>query len=141
LCFSNLAQVPAIRVSEAAHVVRVGQSATLPLEGLASLSDVRAKAVAGELGVPTGLIVKTARAASQSQASPPDFARQLRSAVIDFRFLLAELTCYHPAGDASARTNALLELLDGDLPEVWEFYRSLPWPRAPASPMRVVKAP
>lgn len=141
LWFSNVANIPPVRISTQEQLVRIGQSATLPLQGLSTLSDVEAKGAAGELGVPTRLIVNTARAASQAQTSSPDFPRQLRSAVIDFRFLLAELTCYHPAGDQSAKTNALLALLDGDLPKVWEFYRSLQWPATPATPGSVATMP
>ncbi len=140
LCFSNMASVVAIRVSASEQVVRVGASATVPLNAISALTDAQAKPAAGELGVPTGLIVRTAQLVSQDpSASAEQFAQQLETAVIDFRFLLAELSCYHPPPDEEpARKTALLDLVEGDLPRVWEYYRALRWPHAPS---QLVKAP
>jgi hypothetical protein len=134
--------LPAIRISAPEQMVRAGPFAAVPLSALPALTAVQAKPLAGELGVPTGLILRTAQAASKGSAAPAEqFAQQLRAAVIDFRFLLAELTCYQPPADQqTAKSAALLDLLDGDLFKAWAYYRSLPWP-APPSSYRVVKAP
>jgi len=136
LCFSNAAILPPIRVSDDGKSIRVGTLGNLQLEQLPTLTPHKAKAVAGELGVPTGLVIRVAKAASRDPGkSPADVARQLRGAVIDFRFLLAELSNYHPSTrEQPGKLTALLQLQDGDLLSVWRFYRELPWPQAPSQP-------
>jgi hypothetical protein len=103
------------------------------------MSDQEAKIPAAELGVPTGLVMQVAKTASEEPAvSGAEVARQLRAAVIDFRFLLAELTCYHPLpNEQAAKEAVLLALLNGDLHSVWKFYCGLPWPQAPPPPQNL----
>jgi len=61
-----------------------------------------------------------------------DVARQLRTAMIDYRFLLAELTAFRPSNhDQEARVAALTELLNGDLPSAWRCYHGLSWLQPP----------
>jgi hypothetical protein len=139
VCFSNTVVLPPIQVSAAGQIIRVGNLGTLALERLSALSAQEAKTTAAELGVPTGLVLRVARNASEvPQVKVEEVAGQLRAAVIDFRFLLAELTGYHPSTSEQPATEAaLLALLKGDLPSVWKFYRGLPWPQPPQN-LRVI---
>jgi hypothetical protein len=139
LCFSNTAILPLIQVLAADGIIRVGNLGTLHLDRLSKMSDQEAKIPAAELGVPTGLVMGVAKMASEEPGvSGAEVARQLRAAVIDFRFLLAELTCFHPSpNEQAAKEAVLLALLNGDLPSVWKFYCGLPWPQAPPPPQNL----
>ncbi len=134
LCFSNVAVLPPIQVSADGQSIRIGTLGNLQLERTRMSSAQEAKVIAGELGVPTGLVIRVAKAASEEpRISAEDLAAHLRGAAIDLRFLLAELTAYEASMEREpAKTLALLDLLNGDLPNVWSFYRELPWPQAPA---------
>ena len=139
LCFSNTVILPQIHVSAADQFIQVGTLGTFRLGRLSDLSAQEAKTTAAELGVPTGLVMRVAKMVSEEpQVKAEEVAGQLRAAVIDFRFLLAELTCYHPpTHEQPAKEAALLALLNGDLPSVWSFYRGLPWPQAPPPPQNL----
>lgn len=134
-----MAVLPPIQLSADAKMILVGNFGHFRLRGLPTLSSQDAKIVAGELGVPTGLVI---RVANLSGGNPDRRADEivglLRVAVIDFRFLLAELTSYQPGTDGEpAKRAALSDLLEGNLPSVWCFYRELPWPEPPSG-LRVV---
>lgn len=85
LCFSNTAILPPVHFSAADRTIRVGNLGALPIARLSALSTQEAKTAAAELGVPTGLVMRVAKRASEK---PPiiaeEIARQLRAAVIDF---------------------------------------------------------
>jgi hypothetical protein len=140
LWFSNHTSLT-IQVFANDAIIHVGKSRTIKLKQLSAFSSSDAKAVAGELGVPVGLVNRVLRFCTEHpDAGAEEVAQQLRASVIDFRFLLAELSAYRPpALGEGAYQAALMDLLHGDVARVWSYYRELPWPQAPTS-LRIVDA-
>ena len=106
------------------------------------LSIQEKEALAGQFRIPTPVIDKIVeRAANRSQPDAAQLVRDLRTAVVDYRFLQGEWQRYNPPAEGGMiKTNALQALQDGDLSKAWELYDGLPRPASPAN-LRVISAP
>jgi len=141
VAFSNSVVLPPIAVVSNT-ALQVGQSGPMVLTRESGNPGVDRKMVAMQLGVPVGVIDRLLeRFAQNPEMEVSALAQELRAATIQFRFLLAEMTCYNPPAEGQgAKTNALQALLLGDLPKAQEIYVNLPWPAPPPAPrnLRVV---
>jgi hypothetical protein len=117
---------------------------------LAQLSVREKEALAGQFGVPVAVIDKLVqRVASSSPPAVDQFAQELRTTVVDYRFLQIEWKGYHPPTEGQKTKAAGLEALQaGDISKAWELYDGLRRPQAPAiaapappANLRVVTSP
>jgi hypothetical protein len=133
LVFSNMLSLPPIQVLAEDQEIQVGTEAKLRMSQITNSPAGEMKRVADELGVPVGLVLSVVTNANTGKSfNAPEMATQLRSAAIDYHFLLVELTRYHPGENGRlSREEAMQNLADGNLPPVWDFYRRLPWPKPP----------
>jgi hypothetical protein len=101
---------------------------------LAQLSVREKEALAGQFGVPVAVIDKLVqRVASSSPLAAEQFAQELRTTVVDYRFLQIEWKRYHPPAEGQKTKAAGLEALQaGDISKAWELYDGLRKPQAPA---------
>ncbi len=68
----------------------------------------------------------------QAPADAAEVAGKLRVMVIDYKYLLARWTQYHPpTGQEKVKTDALLALQGGDIDKAWKMYIALPRPDPP----------
>ena len=109
---------------------------------LAHLSTNEAEALAGQFKVPVGVINRLAqRFACSSPLAAEQLAQEIRTAVIDYRFLQIEWERYHPSAEGQKTKAAALEALQaGDIGKAWELYDALGRPSPPAN-LRVVAGP
>jgi len=131
--FARQAEMPLITVTNNT-VLKVGGAAKTDAARLARLSIGEKEALAGQFKVPAGVIDKVVqRVANSSPPRADQLAQELRTAVIDYRFLQIEWDRYHPptAGQKTKAT-ALEALQAGDISEAWELYDGLRKPQAPA---------
>ncbi len=147
--FARQAQLPPIDVTSET-TLDVGGQAKTDTSRLPQLSTRETQNLADQFGVPTGVI---ARLAQRAAATPPppasQFARDLRTAVVDYRFLQGEWRGYHPPPEgAQPKTDALAALQAGDLARAWALYDALAKPAtpvvarpAPPSSVRVIASP
>ncbi len=136
LSFSNLCALPPIAVLSASNI-EVGKGLTLNLAADGRPGPER-KTLAAHLGLPVALVDQVF-AAQDKPLQAEALATSLRSAVIDFRFLLAEWTAYTPDPAGQPRKDeAIKALVTGDLRRSWALYKELPWPVAPRS-LRIVQ--
>jgi hypothetical protein len=134
--FVRQAQLPPVTVTGKTNLA-VGGKVSLKLDGpgLASLSTRQAEDLAQQFAVPPELV----RAVAQRLASPAgrdaaEFPGELRTAVIDYRFLLGEWDRYHPPAEGQAvKTEALQALQSGDVNRAWQLYDGLRRPQAPTA--------
>lgn len=131
--FARQAQLPAITVTNHT-VLEVGGVMNTDTTRLAQLSPREKEALAGQFRVPVGVIDKLVQRLTPS--SPPaadQLAQEIRTAVIDYRFLHIEWEQYHPpAQDQKTKVAALEALQAGDISKAWELYDGLSRPQAPA---------
>ena len=139
--FSRQAELPPLTVTNNA-VLQVGGVVNLDATRLAHLSSQEKEALAGQFKVPVGVIDKMVqRLANSSPPSAEQFTREIRTAVIDYRFLQIEWEGYHPPAEGQkTRATALEALQVGDISKTWELYDALRRPSPPANP-RVVAQP
>ena len=131
--FARQAQLPSITATNST-VLEVGGMARTDAARLAQLSTREQEALAGQFGVPVGVITKVVqRLASGSPPAADQLAQELRTAVIDYRFLQIEWKRYHPPAEGQRSKVAALEALQaGDIGKAWELYDALRKPQAPA---------
>ncbi len=137
--FARQAEMPAITAADKSTIM-VGGTLKIDVGRLAQLSDAEKDALAGQFRVPAGVIEKLLQRQSDNpQSTAVDVGRQLRTAVVDYRFLQAEWERYHPpmAGQ-QVKADALQALQAGDLAKAWELYDGLRKPPAPSNPRIVV---
>ena len=139
--FARNAELPQIMVRDQT-TIEVGAGFKVDTSRLAKLPIREAESLAGQFRVPTALII---RLAQRVPATPPpdaaQFARELRTAVIDYRFLQGEWGRYHPGVEGQPTRAAALEALQaGDIPKAWALYDSLSRPQPPGN-LRVVTVP
>jgi len=82
------------------------------------------------------------RISSNGPPAAPQFAKQLSSAVLDYKYLVAKWTGYHPptgTEELKTKTTALQVLQAGDIDKAWVLFMALPRPQAPAG-LRVTNA-
>ena len=139
--FARQAEMPAITVTNKA-TLEVGGTIKADLNRLAQLSTQEKEALAGQFGVPAGVIGKVAERMATN--APPDaarFAQDLRTAVVDYRFLQGEWKRYNPPAEGQkVKADALQALKVGDINRAWELYDGLQRP-APPGNLRILGQP
>ena len=131
--FARQAELPLITVTNRT-MIEVGGVVKIDVARLAQLSTQEKEALTGQFSVPVGIIDKLVeRVASNSPPAADQLAQELRTAVIDYKFLQIEWDRYHPPTEGQqTRSNALAALQAGDLANAWELYDGLARPGAPA---------
>jgi hypothetical protein len=134
--FARQAPMPSMTVTDKT-TLEIGGNVKTDLSRLAQLSTGEKAALASQFGVPAGIIGKVAERASTNP--PPDaaqLAQDLRTAVIDYRFLQGEWERYHPPAEGQqTKADALAALQTGDIGKAWELYDRLQRPSAPPPPI------
>ena len=130
--FVRQADLPPITVTTNV-IIEVGGVVKTDVARLAQLSMREKEALAGQFSVPVGVIDKLVeRVATNSPPSADRLIQELRTTVIDYRFLHIEWDRYHPPAEGmQTRSNALEALQAGDLAKAWELYDGLARPAAP----------
>jgi len=135
--FARNAELPQITVRDET-TIEVGGKLQVDTSRLAQLSVREVESVAGQFRVPAALITNLVqRIATTPPLDAAKFARELRTAVIDYRFLQDEWGRYHPGVEGQPTRAAALDALQaGDIPKAWALYDGLsrPQPPAPARP-------
>ena len=131
--FARQAEMPAITVTNKT-ILEVGATVKTDLNRLAQLSTQDKAALAGQFAVPARVIGKVADRAAKTQ--PPNaaqFAQDIRTAVIDYRFLQGEWGRYRPPLEGQpVKADALQALQAGDINKAWQLYDALEKPQAPS---------
>jgi hypothetical protein len=146
--FARQAELPPITVTNNS-TIKVGTVET-DTARLAELSVQDKEALAEQFKVPPSVIDKVAqRIANSPDPAADQLAQELRTAVIDYRFLRLEWDRYHPPVEGQPlKIAALAALQAGDVIKAWELYDGLRKPQPPAAPapappanLRVVAQP
>jgi hypothetical protein len=139
--FARQAELPSMTTTNNT-VLQVGGVVNTDTTRLAQLSTHEKEALAGQFKVPVGVIDRLAQQLARS--SPPaagQLAQEIRTAVIDYRFLQIEWAGYHPPAEGQETKTAALEALQaGDISKAWELYDALGRPPPPTM-LRVVDQP
>jgi hypothetical protein len=147
--FARQAELPPIAV-KSETTLEIGRAAKTDITQLAELSTREQESLAAQFEVPAGVIAKVLQgAATNPQRAAAQFAQELRTAVIDYRFLQGEWGRYHPPSEGQkTKADALEALQAGDIAKAWALYDGLRKPEAPgiAAPLppanlRVVAGP
>lgn len=133
--FARQAELPSMAVLSEA-TLQVGEVTKVDTSRLVELTPQQKETLAGLLGVPAGLITKVLqRDSGKTSVGAAELARDLRVAVVDYRFLQQEWGRYHPPAEGQqAKAQAVAALEAGDLPQAWALYDGLSRPGAPAPP-------
>jgi hypothetical protein len=132
--FAREAELPLIEITNETTLA-VGTAVKADTSRLAELSARDLAALAGQFAVPTAVIAKVIqRVAANSELRATRLAQELRTAVVDYRFLHGEWDRYHPQQEnQQTRTDALQALQAGDIAKAWVLYDNLGLPSAPGS--------
>jgi hypothetical protein len=147
--FARQTELPPITVTSNT-LIEVGVAVKLDISRLGRLTAKEQDALAGQFGVPVGVIEKLVQ--QVAIGSTPDADRliqELRRAVIDYRFLRGEWERYNPPAEGQkTKRDATAALQAGDINKTWELYDGLRKPQPPAigapappSNLRVVAGP
>lgn len=139
--FARQAELPAITITNET-TLDVGSSVKTDVTRLAQLSIQEMEALAEQFGVPVGVIGKVVqRAGNRPEPDAVQLARDIRTAVVDYRFLQGEWKRYHPPAEClNIKTNAVQALQVGDLSKAWQLYDGLQRP-APPGNLRIIASP
>ena len=139
--FARQAEMPVIMVTDKT-TLEVGGTVKTDLDRLARLSIQDKEALAGQFGVPAGVIGQVAEhAANNPPRGAAQLAQDIRTAVIDYRFLHGEWERYNPPTERQKlKADALQALQGGDISKAWELYDGLQRP-APPGNLRIVAQP
>ena len=139
--FARQAEMPSITVTNRT-MLEVGGAVRTDLKRLGQLSGSEKAALADQFGVPAGVIGNVVeRAAKNPSPGAAQIAQDIRTAVIDYRFLQGEWGRYHPPAEGQQlRAKALAALQAGDISKAWELYDGLQRPAPPAN-LRIVGQP
>jgi hypothetical protein len=139
--FARQAEMPAITVTNTT-VLDVGGVVKTDLNRLGQLSGSENAALARQFGVPVEVINKVIqRATNNASPGAAQLAQDIRTAVVDYRFLQGEWGRYHPPAESQkVKADALAALQAGDISKAWELYDRLQRPAPPAN-LRVVAQP
>ena len=131
--FARQAKLPLITATNSA-LLEVGGMVKTDTTRLAQLSIQEKEALAGQFAVPVGVVDKLVqRVASSPPPGAGQFAQELRTAVVDYRFLQIEWKRYHPPTEGQkTKAVALAALQAGDISKAWELYDGLRKPQAPS---------
>jgi len=105
--------------------IDIGQRDQLTTEGR--------EALAVQFGVPVGLVDRfLERLGHNAQWDAEQAAQELRTTVIDYKYLQDRWTHYRPLTEnQELKTNALQVLQVGETVKAWEMYLALPRPKPP----------
>lgn len=135
--FARQAEMPVITATDRI-TFEVGSTVKTDIRRLAQLSISEKETLARQFKVPAGVIDKLVqRVSNSSQPGADQFAQELRTAVVDYRFLQNEWRRYNPPPNGlKIKADALEALQVGDISKAWELYDGLRKPQAPgiASP-------
>jgi hypothetical protein len=139
--FARQAKMPTIAITNAA-VIEVGGIVKTDLKRLGRLSDSEKAALASQFGLPADVIGKLMdRATTNSALDPEQVAQNVRTAVVDYKFLQQEWGQYHPPAEGQkVKADALAALQAGDVTRAWELYDGLQRP-APPTGLRIISQP
>jgi hypothetical protein len=115
-------------------LIEVGGAAKIDVNGLAQLSVPEKEALAGQFSVPPGVIDTLLESVASNPSPAADqVVQELRTAVIDYKFLEIEWERFHPPTEGQqTKSDALAALRAGDIAKAWELYDGLARPGAPA---------
>jgi hypothetical protein len=130
--FARQAEMPVIAATDKT-TLEVGGTVKADIKRLAQPSSKEQETLASQLGVPTGVIGKTLeRASNNPAASAAQLVQDIRTAVIDYRFLQGEWGRYTPPAEGQKlKADALQALQAGDISKAWQLYDGLQKPQAP----------
>jgi hypothetical protein len=113
--------------------LEVGGKQKIDVSQLDQLTTQEKETLAGQFDVPVGVIDNLLESCSkQAPADAAGLADKLRVTVIDYKYLLARWTQYHPpTGGEKVKTDALLALQGGNVDKAWKMYVDLPRPEPP----------
>jgi hypothetical protein len=139
--FARQTEMPAITVTNNT-TVEIGGAVKTDLTRLAQLSIPVKEALADQFRVPAGVIGKVAdRTSTNSPPNTAQFIQDIRTAVVDYRFLQGEWQKYRPPTEGQkVKADALQALKVGDINKAWELYDGLQRP-APPDNLRIVGQP
>jgi len=113
--------------------LEVGGKQKIDVSQLDQLTTQEKETLASQFDVPVGVVDNLLK--SYSKPAPADAAEvagKLHAAVIDYKYLLARWTQYHPpTGGEQVKTDALLALQGGEMDKAWKMYIELPRPEPP----------
>jgi hypothetical protein len=139
--FARQAKIPTIAITNTV-AIEVGGAVKTDLKRLGQLSDSEKAALAGQFGVPAEVVGNLMeRAATNSAPDAEQVAQNVRTAVVDYKFLQREFEQYHPPTEGQkVKSDALAALQAGDVTKAWELYDGLQRP-APPSNLRIINQP
>jgi hypothetical protein len=131
--FARQAELPPMTVTNHT-VLGVGGVMHMDTTRLAQLSTRERETLAGQFRVPVAVIDRfVQRLVISSPPAADRLAQEIRTVVIDYRFLQIEWERYHPSAQGQKTKAAALEALQaGDISKAWELYDGLRRPQAPA---------
>jgi len=132
--FARQAELPPITMISKT-TLQVGSVLLTDTSRLTQLSTAEKETLASLFDVPTAVIAKVVHAASdQPVPAAAHLAKELRTAVVDYRFLQGEWSRYHPPAEGrQTKADALEALQTGDLVRAWDLYDGLSRPGAPVT--------
>ncbi|HOX56421.1 MAG TPA: hypothetical protein P5205_06945 [Candidatus Paceibacterota bacterium] len=131
--FARQAQLAPITVTSET-TLEVGGTVKTDITRFPQLSARETEILAGKFEVPAGVIAEVARSLSDNpQPRAAQLAHELRTAVVDYRFLQSEWGRYRPPLEGQQVKTAALDALEsGDIAKAWTLYDALDKPQAPA---------
>ena len=134
-------ELPALEVA-AKGTLKIGGRWTLELSRATELPAEQKQALAAQFEVPVAAFDKfLQRLASRQGLDAEQGAKELRTLIIDYRYLRDRWNQYRPpAGQEKLKTDALQCLDAGDLDKAWQMFVALS-PPAPPSQLQATKAP
>ena len=131
--FVRQAELPLITVTTNGSL-QVGGVVKMDATRLAQLSAPEKEVLAGQFQFRSGSSINWWSVLARNPPPAADqLAQELRTAVIDYRFLQIEWDRYHPPAEGQkTKSDALAALQAGDISKAWELYDGLRRPRAPA---------
>lgn len=136
--FARQVSLPAIVVVDE-NTLAFGEGVKVNMRSLGPMSIREKKALAGQFEVPVEVLDKALRRAStKTQSNAAQWAQELRTLVIDYKYLQDRWNRYRPpGGQEKLKANALEALQAGEIEKAWEMYDALPRPQPPGG-LRVV---
>ena len=122
--------------------LRIGDRLTLELARATELPNDDKKALAAQFELPAAALDKFLEdLAARPQVGAQQAAKDLRTSVLDYRYLRERWNQYRPPpGQEKTKTDALQSLEAGDLGKAWQMFVALSSP-APPGQLQATKAP
>jgi len=131
--FAAQAALPPISPT-ASNVIDIGGRVKLDLNGVPKISSSQMRLLAEQFGVPVAVLERfQTRWLTNALSDTDQLVRELRTTIIDYRYLETRWTAYHPSPDGEqAKREALSALKAGDIETAWRMYEALPKPAPPS---------